>query len=1578
MGRSGKPTDNAANQKMRSGNQRKQRVALKFENPSLVRLEDRRLLAYTAVLSGTVSTWTGTSAPDQLQFGYDPITGSFFHNQAAIDPNFADAFDFDSTIPGVQPLVAGPGSVVDVQATGPTDTLSINFSLDILPEAVGFQRYLGTGSVYTNLGDFQYNSGVTSLEFVGGSGGNEIVFEGNLSGTQVSVFSGLGDDQIQVNGNSGLNSSSFALTIDTQEGSDQVEVFSVSRPTLIIGGIGNDVIDASRVGTTPLQILGGEGDDQLSGGQGDDTIFGDAGNDAINGGGGNNELSGGTGDDAITGGSGLDAIYWSITDGIDEVDGGGNSDILFMAGDSAQDNSVTVNRVLNGFNSSFSSLNYSGQVFAFNVENLILQGGTGTNDTIAVSDLNGSSLSTLTASVADSATASVSLEGTVGSDNISMGINTVDSSALLVSGLPYIADLSYDPTRGLDFTTAISGGDGNDTIKAAAGLEARTQISLSGGAGDDYLSADATITGGAGDDTLEGGAGNDTLDGGAGDDTFILSGGVDRIEGGAGDNQILVEGTVNGDVLLIDQVITAAGNQVTVSLNGVTSTNLVTGVQVLNAYTSLGSDDIFVTGSLTDGNIWTAMGIRVDMSQGNDYMDISGVLPDAVSDGNFKITGLGGIGDDTFVGGQGGDAFYGGEDSDQFVQIVGSSLGGYYEGGTGNNSLLIQASDINVSAEQSGAFVSVLDGGVAGRLVSNNVGTIGLYGDAAVNTFRVLDLSYTTLNNISVFGGAGSNIFEIDGTQANDNIRIDATVAPSTPVQIVGLPYYVLMNDWNDPTDIITVNGLAGNDSFEVTSNNNTTVNLNGGVGDDRYIVSSNSAGAIFSGNEGNNTLEVTGTIVDDQISFSETSSGTYLLNYTSPSTFSTVVSEISLISIDSLAGNDQITGQTLGAGVAAPIALIVNAGVGNDSVDLTLMNTGEVQVYGGKGNDALVAPSTSVSTYLYGEEGNDLLTSGDNGDFLDGGIGDDILQGNGGNDSILGGDGADLITGGTGEDSLYGGDGVDVFTWTAGDGNDFVDGGAGQDSLVFNGSPTDDNAFAVSSDPGPAATGVIGPGLSNLGYVTLNVGGLFNGSQTTSSLEHVSLQGGSGCDQTHIGNLIQTNFTLVDVSFGGGGNFVQVDGTDGNDNIVVSSPQAQQVNVNGLPALVRLFGTNKNVDTLKIVAGSGDDSINVTPAAYDQIAVWAEGGAGNDLIQGLPIASGGDGNDTIIGTEGNDTLYGGAGNDIILGLGGNDLLFGDTSLQGDVLDAAHSCNGDFTVATAVPASVGGNDVLDGGDGNDALYGEDGNDTVYGGLGNDQIFGMAGNDSLAGNEGDDLMTGGTGNDTMTGGDGSDTMWGEDGNDSMTGGLGSDMMYGGQGNDYMLGGIPETANIMHRRRPSATTSGLPNDGNDTMLGGNGFDRVDGGNGDNMLDAGADNIRETVLAGSGNDIAYTHQATERNFDRTALNGGFQHIFRRGELSEPVPPPSDTAGFVSYVVPEFYYTGHIFYPDGTVVEEPPLADLIARGRIKPETNPTANSASVSSVTTSAVSATAPMTRADRLKALAAARAARRQRLR
>lgn len=62
----------------------------------------------------------------------------------------------------------------------------------------------------------------------------------------------------------------------------------------------------------------------------------------------------------------------------------------------------------------------------------------------------------------------------------------------------------------------IAGQDGNDSLKANAGVEAVIGITLDGGAGDDTLSADAILVGGEGNDTLTGGAGADTLIGDGG------------------------------------------------------------------------------------------------------------------------------------------------------------------------------------------------------------------------------------------------------------------------------------------------------------------------------------------------------------------------------------------------------------------------------------------------------------------------------------------------------------------------------------------------------------------------------------------------------------------------------------------------------------------------------------------------------------------------------------------------------------------------------------------------------------------------------------------------------------------------------------------------------------------------------------------------------------------------------------------------------------------------------------------------------------------------------------------------------
>ena len=75
----------------------------------------------------------------------------------------------------------------------------------------------------------------------------------------------------------------------------------------------------------------------------------------------------------------------------------------------------------------------------------------------------------------------------------------------------------------------------------------------------------------------------------------------------------------------------------------------------------------------------------------------------------------------------------------------------------------------------------------------------------------------------------------------------------------------------------------------------------------------------------------------------------------------------------------------------------------------------------------------------MFGEDGNDTLSSGTGGGEVFGGTGNDSLAGGLGKDALYGGDGADTLSGGAGNDSLIGGAGSDVLT-----------GGAGADVFYF------------------------------------------------------------------------------------------------------------------------------------------------------------------------------------------------------------------------------------------------------------------------------------------------------------------------------------------------------------------------------------------------------------------------------------------------------------------------------------------------------------------------------------------------
>ncbi|MGE0066333.1 MAG: hypothetical protein AB7T48_03175 [Solirubrobacterales bacterium] len=102
----------------------------------------------------------------------------------------------------------------------------------------------------------------------------------------------------------------------------------------------------------------------------------------------------------------------------------------------------------------------------------------------------------------------------------------------------------------------------------------------------------------------------------------------------------------------------------------------------------------------------------------------------------------------------------------------------------------------------------------------------------------------------------------------------------------------------------------------------------------------------------------------------------------------------------------------------AAIASFEVNAGGGDDSVN--------------------VSPKIPAPVTLRGGPGNDRLLGGAAADKLIGGPGDDILYGRGGDDWIFGGSGDDMIYGGSGNDRLLGGSGLNTYS-----------GGSGENEIV-------------------------------------------------------------------------------------------------------------------------------------------------------------------------------------------------------------------------------------------------------------------------------------------------------------------------------------------------------------------------------------------------------------------------------------------------------------------------------------------------------------------------------------------------
>ncbi|MDH5376753.1 MAG: hypothetical protein OEX00_00345, partial [Gammaproteobacteria bacterium] len=295
-----------------------------------------------------------------------------------------------------------------------------------------------------------------------------------------------------------------------------------------------------------------------------------------------------------------------------------------------------------------------------------------------------------------------------------------------------------------------------------------------------------------------------------------------------------------------------------------------------------------------------------------------------------------------------------------------------------------------------------------------------------------------------------------------------------------------------------------------------------------------------------------------------------------------------------------------------------------------------------------------------------------------------------------------------------------------------------------------------------------------------------------------------------------------------------------------------------------RIFHSQYTVE--KIDGGEGLNIIsgNSTPNYFDftntELADISaiDGGDGWDTIKGSQ------GNDVIIGGPGVDALYGNAGDDTFLVSGfldGYDYINGgdgfDTILGTDLDDAIGLTKFQFEYSVELIDGGLGTNIIRGNDESSvldfsntelkniaAIYGNGGWDVIAGSQSDDVIIGGSGNDTLFGKKGDDIFrVNGSGDDfdLISGGDGHDRILGSD-QDDRIGLVRLDASYhvevidGGLGINTIEGN--ENHNILDFRYTTLVniTAIRGNNGNDSIYGSSSDDLIDGGPGNDSLNGG----------------------------------------------------------------------------------------------------------------------------------------------
>jgi Ca2+-binding RTX toxin-like protein len=1374
---------------------------------------------------------------------------------------------------------------------------------------------------------FQGNEGNDSL--TGGGGWDTFAYDpSKVNGTDTIIDFGNGGDSVHVKG---LALGTAAATGAEPLGQGQWAVSASNTLTTLT--IGTDTVPGADVtinlpryydpaafqvfndsfgGSITYQgrlFLGGDGNDAFNGSAGPDTISGADGDDALWGGNGNDFIDGGSGDDG-----GLSASsYLSGGAGSDTILGGEGSDFLsgfeFSSGVSGAGD--LADSLDGGAGSDF------------------LRGNAG-NDTL----LGGEGDDNLRGDAGDDL-----MDGGPGVDfvsyrydelGLSTGVNIDFSSVALGSAAPQVFSDGYN---------------GADTLVSVE------RFGFTGTAHAD------TVTGSAGNDQLSGGAGNDSLSGGDGDDRFELGGALaddDTAAGGSGSdafvfNLMLANGqdTIT-DFSVSDELHITMGFTpfVITGLSTATSApaNLGAGQAVVVAAAdhsmlfvgtlnpeqpllAVRLNGSFQTQAFTFQNQSWGSRIRYEPTgevpgqsitgdDGNNNLN-GGEGPDTISGGGGNDGLSGGLGDDSLSGGAGDDYFNagglpngGGNDTmdggangtfGDTVDYAGSTSGvqvdlqsGAAQDGTGGTDTLLNVehvtgtgsndtllgSDVtnwfrpgggNDSVDgRGGRDVVMYEGESAGVVINLKTGTV-TGPSVGSDTLVSIEAAHGTHHADSItLADGGSYVFARAGADTLMGGSGDDNFYPGSGADSV---------DGGAGFDIVNYRDDGNDSGTPATSTQGVSVNLKTGTATDNWGTT--------------DTLKsielVWGSIYNDNLVGGDTANGAFQTDG-----FEGFRGEEGNDTIDGGTGFDRVyydnspfaVSVTLGGsstGTARDGWRSDNSNPASDGTD-TLINIEEVR--GSAYNDTLTG-SDEAGRYesFEGRAGNDIidgkggtdranyqtspnavnvnLASGtardgwrsNNSDPASDGtdtlISIEEVRGSNFNDTIVGSADGNVIQGQSGDDLISGGDGGD--TMTGGAGNDTLDGGAQR--LLPN--PSD----------------------------TANVSNEFDVAIYSDATEGVTVSlGADGMSGSATGPGVGTD-VLRDIEF------------------VIGSRFADQITGSNRIG-VEIFRGGAGDDTIRGGDPSGTD-LGFSYADYrdasaavtvDLAAGSASGGDGNDVLIGIAGAQGSQHNDTLLGSSADNILEGRAGDDVLNGFAGQDwVLYTNASGPINVNLGAGSASGadgnDTLISIENVRGSASSDTLTGSDegndfqgraGDDTISALGGDDTIHGGQGNDSIDGGAGTDTarFTGVKADYTVTLNQGSGVITvtdntpGRDGADTLvnveklaFSDQTVDAPTGGVPGQSINGSAGNDNLIGA----------------------DGPDTINGLGGDDWIVAGGGHDLLSAGAGNDyitlssgqadNDTVDGGEGFDtVSYEFDGDAVNFTST-LSTGLQSDGRGG---------------------------------------------------------------------------------------------------